>query len=313
MPLISVTGIETRGDALAFDFSWQPENDLAIGGTLTSGHAGVALGFGPTVAVAHWPAWLRAITHFGEAGGEAGIWLDPHRQAERGTESFWALDMRGARTREPIAAFLVGLADAIDAADMNPSEEQRQAVQTCRGMALALACEAQGGVPAPADWPELFWPASLPLLVDDHNAGTLRRHVRLTYRMPRVGGWLTAGCSLRLFQSERSFGIEFRALDGDLLPAAIVPACIEDDLGPLLRFTIDRGGAGTTFEGEAQADQALRIVRAVARQVSRDMTGNPAMSALTGFQGGPWRHWLAAMPDLLASPSPMSLETAQDH
>jgi hypothetical protein len=311
--IVAITGVEIRDNVHAFGFSWQPEDDIAIFGTLTSGREGVALSFGPTVTVAHWPAWLLAITHFGETGGEAGIWLDPHRQAERTAESFWALDMRGATARATFATFLTGLADAIANQAGDVAEERLQAAGACHGMALALTSVAQGTLQAPAEWPELFWPSALPLILDDHDPGPSRRHVRLTYQLPRVAGWLTAGCSLRLFQSKQSFGIEFRALIGDLLPAAILPACIEDGFGPLLRVTIDRGGAHAIFEGEAQADEALRIMRAVVRQVSRDIAMDPALPALTGFRGGAWGHWLAALPDLLASPSLMSLDVQQDH
>ncbi len=312
MPVVAITGVEVHGGAHVFAFSWQAESKAAIFGTLTSGREGVALGFGPTVAVAHWPAWLLALTHFSEAGGGARIWLDPHRQAERSADSFWALDMRGANARATFAGFLTSLADAIADHVGDVSEEQLQASGTCHGMALALTSTAQGATQAPAEWPELFWPASLPLLIDDHDRGPSRRHVRLTYQLPRIAGWLMAGCSLRLFQSEQTFGIEFRALTGDLLPAAIRPACIEDDLGPLLRFTIDRSGTDTFFEGNAQAQEALRIIRAVARQVSRDMAVDPTLPALAGFEGRAWRHWLAALPDLLASPSSMSLDVKQD-
>jgi hypothetical protein len=312
VPMIAIVSCETRGDALAVAFSWRPDDRDEIHGTLTSGRAGVALRFGPTVAVAHWPAWLRAITLFGEDGGEATIWLDPHRPDERDASSAWPLDIRGARAREALAAFLHGLAVVIDEPDKDPSQERRQASATCLGMALALTSEAHGVVPAAPEWPDLFWPASLPVFIDDHHSGPSRQHVRLTYPLPRVAGWLASGCSLRLFRSERSFGIEFRALDRDHLPEAIRAACIEDDLGPLLRFTIDRAGRGTVFEGERQAREALRIVRAIARQVSRDMSGQAQLAALTGFQGETWRHWLSALPDLLASPAPMPLDTAQD-
>jgi len=312
MSVVAVTSVEYSDNVQVFGFSWCPEAAAAIAGTLTSGREGVALGFGPTIAVVHWPAWLLAITHFGEEGGEARIWLDPHRPAERGAESFWALDMRGANARATFASFLSGLGDAIAALDKGPSQERLQAAGACHGMALALTLthEVQGTIQAAADSPELFWPAPLPLLIDDHNydPGSFRRHVRLTYQLPRVAGWLTAGCSLRLFQSDRVFGIDFRALARDFLPAAILPACSEDEFGPLLRVTIERNGGHTFFEGEGRAGEALRIVRAVVRQVSRDMATDPALPSLTGFQGGAWSHWLAALPDLLASSSSMSLD-----
>ena len=312
MPVVAITDIEIRGNGHAFSFSWQSENDAAIFGTLTSGREGVALSFGPTVAVAHWPAWLLAITHFSESGGKAGIWLDPHRQAEHSAENFGALGMRGPKARATFATFLNDLADAIANCVDDVAEERLQAAGACHGMALALTTVAQGTLQAPAERPELFWPSALPLIIDDHNAGPSRRHVRLTYQLPRVAGWLTAGCSLRLFQSQQTFGIEFRALFGDFLPAAILPACIEDGLGPLLRCTFDRSGAYALFEGEAKAGKALRVMRAVGRQVSRDIAMDPALHALTGFQGEAWRHWFAALPDLLASPSLMSLDVQQD-
>jgi hypothetical protein len=311
--MIAIIGCETREDALAMAFSWQPGDGKAIGGMLTSGCAGVALTFGPTVAVAHWPAWLLSIAHFGEDGGVVQILLDPHPQDECGGPRFLALDMRGARAREAFAGFLHALEDGITTQGREPSDEELQAIGTCRGTALALTTRTDGPLPSSAGWPEIFQPASLPIVIDDHDAGPSRQHVRLTYRLPRVAGWLTAGCSLRLFLNERSFGIEFRALPGDHLPMAIRPACIEDGLGPVLRFTIDRGGAGTVFEGQAEAIQALKIVQAVARQVYRDMTAEAETAALTGFQGAGWRHWLAALPDLLALAAPMPLDTAEDY
>jgi hypothetical protein len=312
--VIEIPHSELQDDTAIYAFSWRGDDDDAIiDGVLASSVAGVSLTFGPTMAVAHWPAWLRAITHFDEVGGQAQLWLDPHRLAERDAASFWALDMRGIRSRRTFAAFLHDLAEAISRLAADPADIQRQAAETCRGIARALTYEAQGPVPLPTSQPELFWPASLPLLVDEHDVGALRQHVRLTYLLPRVGGLLAEGCSLRLFRSEHAFGAEFRELPGDCLPAAIRPACLEDSLGSLLRFEIGRGGEGAFLKGKADAGPALRIVHAVVRQVSRDLTVDPALRSLAGFGGEVWKHWLAAMPDLLASASPMPLDTLFDH
>jgi hypothetical protein len=308
--MISLSYRSDQGDVLAF--SWQVEGPDAIDGMIESKRGDVTLSFGPTTAVAHWPAWQRAIAHFGENGGEARICLDPHFKSERDMESFWALDMRGAQARAAFASFLHDLADAIYSEFSCPSDEQRQAAATCRGMALAMTVDGQWITPEPALWTEHFWPSAIGILVDDRNDDPTCQHVRLTYLLPRMDGWLHAGCSMRLFKTNHDFGIEFRALEQDHLPDAFRPACKEDGLGPLLRYTINRKDGSVTFNGEREAVEALRFAHAVIRQLAHDLTVDKSTLHQLGFDGGAWQHWIAALPDLVASYTPLSLDMASD-
>lgn len=272
---------------------------------------GVALMFGPAQAVADWPAWLRAMAAFGPDGGEVTIRLDPLRGNAPDFGVWNARDIRGSRARGAFASLTHALADALRRQCPDPSAHEAQAIETCAGQALAQV-DGPGILPTQALLPGLFLPSPLPILIDDVNPDPVRRHVRLTYRLPRLHGYWTDGCSLRLFHGEREFGVEFRALPDDHLPVSLQPACIRDDLGPLLRLTVDRRSRNIEFVGDGGAETALRLVRAIVRQVSRDFALKDSLSRIEGLEAEPWRYWLAALPDLLApnSEKPLGMHEA---
>lgn len=286
----------------AFTMDWLRDDANAIRFVLASGPDGVELRFGPTAAVAGWPAWLRGVAAFGEDGAIATIWLDPLREGEPGAGITNAISLGGGRSGSALASFSNQVADALKTRCADPSPDESQAIETCAGLPLALA-GLKGIAPAQAPLPRLFLPSQLPILIDDINRDPARQHVRLTYRLPRLDGRWTDGCSLRLFQSEQAFGIEFRALSGDHLPKPLLPACIYDDLGPLMRFSVDRAGRGTEIAGQTDGEgqEALRLIRAIARQVSNDLAPGNGPMPLPGFEAPYWSHWLAALPDLLAT------------
>jgi hypothetical protein len=287
---------------VAFTMDWLRDEANTIRFVLASGPNGVELRFGPTAAVAGWPAWLRGVAAFGEDGAAATIWLDPLREGEPGAGITNAVSLKGGRSGSALASFSSQVADALKMRCADPSPDESQAIETCAGLSLAFA-DLKGIAPALAPLPNLFCPSQLPILIDDINGDPARQHVRLTYRLPRLDGRWTDGCSLRLFQSERMFGIEFRALSGDHLPRPLLPACVYDDLGPLMRFSIDRAGRGTEMVGKPDNEgrAALRLVRAIARQVSNDLAPGNVTTPIPGFEAPYWKHWLAALPDLLAT------------
>lgn len=283
-----------------FTMRWRFGSADPISFILTSGAGGVVLKFGPTIAVSSWPAWLRGMTMFGAEGGRAAIRLDPSLVADPQIGRANALDLRDRQARASLIAFSAGAGDALKVRYAEPSPNEGQAIAVCAGLARAFN-GSEGIVPVPALLPALFLPSALPILVDDINDGPARQHVRLTYRLPRLSERWVDACSLRLFQSKRTFGVEFRALPDDGLPSLLRPACIHDDLGPLLRFSIDRGSGETVFLGNAKDAAALRLIRAIVRQVSRDLTPPEAPTRIPGFSASHWRHWFAALPDLLAT------------
>ena len=249
------------------------------------------------------------MTFFTEAGGVATLWLDPDHAVGLGLENRIALDIPGAQSRRAVAAFLHGLASGLRIYFPDPSIKHRQAIETCTGVALALVNRRDGIRPAQLVDNVWFRPSTAPIVIDDVSGDQTRQHVRLTYLLPRIAGWWMQACSLRVFRTEQSFGVEFRLFTGDHPPYVIRPARVDDNFGPILRFTVDRSGRGTVLEGTVETPQANRIVWAIVRQVSQDMVLAPHLRQKSGFNGPAWQHWFSALPDLLAAHGSDSVET----
>lgn len=295
---VEIVGIAETDAGSTATMDWRPNDRATIRMLLVSDADGVSLRFGPTIDVAGWPAWLRGGAAFWPAGAQTVIWLDPSHEADPAAGAVRALDLRGRRTTTALADLAGAMAQALSDRCVQPSPLECQAIEVCAGLAFATAAR-DGIAPSPASQPGLFLPSTLPVVVDDINGGPLQQHVRLTYRLPRVDGYWTSGCSLRLFRGAGTFGIEFRALQGDHLPAMLRPACVLDDLGPVLRFTINRVDGTAEVVGDMGAAASLRLARAVARQVSGDLVRPDAPVPIGGFEAPCWRHWLAALPDLM--------------
>lgn len=306
--MFSITDRKETDAVSIFDFNWCPAAHEAINGSLSSGVDGVQLSFGPTTAVLHWPAWLRSVTEFGLAGGTARLILNPPFGIPQEEGHAFAIHMQGAHGRRALASFLKTLADEITVRITVASAFQRQAFEVCYGLASALCSERVGMPATQAVLPALFRPSCLPIAVDDMTMGPDRQHVRLTYQLPQIAGFFSQACSLRLFRNDILFGIEFRSLAGDHLPAIVRKACVEDDLGSLFRFTVSRLDGGAFLHGKPAEMASLQIIRAIARQVTADVTATSGDGPQTGFESGVWTHWLAAFPDLLATPALMPVD-----
>ena len=296
---------EVADDGLELQIRWETashEDSLATDFScmLHLSRGEVALIFGPSSLYERWPPFVYRYASFDQRGAALKLRLDPGLQPFQAGR-MRALDLGGWSERGELLAMAGPLQKLLSHGGRDP--RIAQAVAILQALPAAFDSPRRGErAMTPAARPELFAPSTLGCKVDDVHESEHRRHVRLSYPIPRLRGFWTHTCTWRVFQTARTFGLEFRAAADDHPPPELLKGGQADEEEDVLRVGLNLDlPVRLLSTPKALSPASKQLLGALTRQTALDL---PARATAGGeawpFGAGRWRHWLRLMPDMLA-------------